>query len=166
MKTRLNRFNVSESIQRAGYESLVNLHQDAEPRAKVVLEGVAIFFSEVRAGFDGDRFNAVRLFRVISEDSAERDSLDESSAFLIEGAQCVPVLPRLPFQVRPTRRSWLRALDEQENVANARLDFECMPSSLTHLSLRVVAHVGRQRGDLEILLQAQRFELQKPRSLR
>ena len=36
---------------------------------------------------DGDGFNAVRLFRVISEDSAERDSPDESSAFLIEGAQ-------------------------------------------------------------------------------
>ena len=36
--------------------------------------------------YDGDRFNAVRLFRVISEDSAERDSLDESCAFLIEGA--------------------------------------------------------------------------------
>ena len=40
-----------------------------------------------RAGYDGDRFNAVRLFHVISEDSAERDSLDKSSAFLIEGAQ-------------------------------------------------------------------------------
>ena len=38
--------------------------------------------------YDGDRFNAVRLFRVISEDSAERDSLDESCAFLIEGAHC------------------------------------------------------------------------------
>ena len=36
----------------------------------------------------GDRFNAVWLFHVISEDSAERDSLDKSSAFLIEGAQC------------------------------------------------------------------------------
>ena len=35
---------MSESIQRPGYESRVNLHQDAEPRAKVVLEGVAIFF--------------------------------------------------------------------------------------------------------------------------
>ena len=45
------------------------------------------FFCKVRAGFDGDRFNAVRLFRVISEDSVERDSLDEFSAFLIEGAQ-------------------------------------------------------------------------------
>ena len=44
MKTRLNRFNVSESIQRPGYESRVNLLQDAEPRAKVVLEGVVIFF--------------------------------------------------------------------------------------------------------------------------
>ena len=70
--------------------------------------------------------------------------------------------PPLLFQVRPTRRSWPRALDEQENVANARLDFECMPSSLTHLSLRVVAHVNRQREDLEISLQGQRFELQKP----
>ena len=40
--------------------------------------------------YDGDRFNAVRLFRVISEDSAERDSLDESCAFLIEGAHCQP----------------------------------------------------------------------------
>ena len=47
------------------------------------------FFCKDRAGFDGDRFNAVRLFRVISEDLAERDSLDESSAFLIEGAQHV-----------------------------------------------------------------------------
>ena len=41
-----------------------------------------------RPVYDGDRFNAVRLFRVISEDSAERDSLDESCAFLIEGAHC------------------------------------------------------------------------------
>ena len=90
MKTRLNRFKASESIQRPGYESRVNLHHDAEPRAKVVLEGVAIFFL-VRTGpvYDGDGFNAVRLFRVISIDSAERDSLDESSAFLIEGARCV-----------------------------------------------------------------------------
>ena len=81
---------MSESIKRPGYESRVNLHHDAEPRAKVVLEGVAIFFFyKDRAGFDGDRFNAVRLFRVISKDSAERDSLDESSAFLIEGAQWV-----------------------------------------------------------------------------
>ena len=47
------------------------------------------FFCTDRAGHDGDRFNAVRLFRVISEDSAERDSLNESSsAYLIEGAQC------------------------------------------------------------------------------
>ena len=45
-----------------------------------------IFFCTDRAGYDGDRFNAVRLFHVISGDSAERDSLDESSAFLIEGA--------------------------------------------------------------------------------
>ena len=44
------------------------------------------FFCTDRAGYDGDRFNAVRLLRVISEDSAERASLDESSAFLIEGA--------------------------------------------------------------------------------
>ena len=44
------------------------------------------FLCKDRAGFDGDRFNAVRLFPVVSEDSAERDSLDESSAFLIEGA--------------------------------------------------------------------------------
>ena len=82
---------MSESIQRPGYayESRVNLHHDAEQRAKVVLEGVAIFFS-VRTGpvYDGDRFNAIRLFRLNSEDSAERDSLDESSAFLIEGAHC------------------------------------------------------------------------------
>ena len=80
---------MSESIQRPGYESRVNLHHDAELRAKVFLEGVAIFFF-VRTGpvCDGDGFNAVRLFRVISEDSAERDSLDESSAFLIEGAHC------------------------------------------------------------------------------
>ena len=51
MKTKLKRFNVSESIQRPGYmyESRVNLHHDAEPRAKVVLEGVAIFFF-VRTG--------------------------------------------------------------------------------------------------------------------
>ena len=41
------------------------------------------FFCKDRAGFDGDGFNVVRLFRVFSEDSAERDSLDESSAFLI-----------------------------------------------------------------------------------
>ena len=45
-----------------------------------------IFFCTDRAGYDGDIFNAVRLCRVISEDPAERDSLDESSAFLIEGA--------------------------------------------------------------------------------
>ena len=46
----------------------------------------------IRTGpvYDGDRFSAVRLFRVISEDSAERDSLDESCAFLIEGAQWAP----------------------------------------------------------------------------
>ena len=43
MKTRLKRFNVSESIQQLGYESRVNLNHDAEPRAKVVLEGVAIY---------------------------------------------------------------------------------------------------------------------------
>ena len=36
--------NQVESIQRPGYESRVNLHHDAEPRAKVVLEGVAIYF--------------------------------------------------------------------------------------------------------------------------
>ena len=77
---------MSESIQRPGYESRENLHQDAEPPTKVVLEGVAIFFCKDRAGFDRDKFNAVRLFRMISEDSAERDSLGESSAFLIEGA--------------------------------------------------------------------------------
>ena len=44
-------------------------------------------FVRTEYGYDGGRFNAVRLFGVISEDSAERDSLDESSAFLIEGAQ-------------------------------------------------------------------------------
>ena len=79
---------MSESIQRPGYESRVNLHQDGEPRAEVVLEGVDIFFFFCKdwARFDGDGFNAVRLFRVISEDSAERDPLDEYSAFLIEGA--------------------------------------------------------------------------------
>ena len=36
--------NQVESIQRPGYESRVNLHHDAEPRAKVVLQGVAILF--------------------------------------------------------------------------------------------------------------------------
>ena len=45
------------------------------------------FFVRTGPVYDGDRFNAVRIFRVISEDSAERDSLDESSEFLIEGAQ-------------------------------------------------------------------------------
>ena len=40
---------MSELIQRSGYESRVNLHQDGEPRAEVVLEGVAIFFF-VRTG--------------------------------------------------------------------------------------------------------------------
>ena len=54
--------------------------------------GVAIFFfttfARTEYGYDGDRFNAVRLFRVISEDSVKRDSLNESSAFLIEGAHC------------------------------------------------------------------------------
>ena len=60
----------------------------ARARAKVVLEGVAIFFVRIGPEYDGDRFNAVRLFRVISEDLAEQDSLDESSAFLIEGAHC------------------------------------------------------------------------------
>ena len=44
--------------------------------------------TEYRYAYDGDRLNAVRLFRVISEDAAERDSLDESSAFLIEGTRC------------------------------------------------------------------------------
>ena len=83
---------MSESIQRPDYESRVNLLHDSEPRAKVVLEGVAIYiyiFCTDRAGQVGDRFNAVRFFRVISEDSAERDSLNESSAFLIEAAQWV-----------------------------------------------------------------------------
>ena len=84
----MNRFNVSESIQRPGYESRVNLIS----RRRAARESRSrrhrhIFFCKDRAGFDGDRFNAVRLFRVISEDSAERDSLDESSALLMEGAQ-------------------------------------------------------------------------------
>ena len=43
-------------------------------------------FVRTEYGYDGDGFNAVRFFRVNSEDSAERFSLDESSAFLIEGA--------------------------------------------------------------------------------
>ena len=43
-------------------------------------------FAWTEYSFDRDRFNAVRLFRVISEDSSEQDSLDESFAFLIEGA--------------------------------------------------------------------------------
>ena len=36
-----------------------------------------ITFVRTKYGYGGDRFNAVWLFRVISEDSAERDSLDE-----------------------------------------------------------------------------------------
>ena len=52
LKTRLKRFNVSESIQRPAYESLVNLHHDVEPCAKVVLEGVAIFFCTDSMPFD------------------------------------------------------------------------------------------------------------------
>ena len=67
----------------------MNLHHDAEPRAKVVLEGVAIFFfvrtGPVTTGTDSMPFDYFR--GVISEDSAKQDSLDESSAFLIEGAQ-------------------------------------------------------------------------------
>ena len=43
-------------------------------------------FVRTEYGYDGDRFNAVRLCRVISEDSAEQLSLDESSALLIEVA--------------------------------------------------------------------------------
>ena len=74
LKTRLKRFNVSESIQRPVYESRVNLHHDAEPRSKVILEGVAIFFKKkfVRTeyDYDGDRSDDFQLFHVISEDSA------------------------------------------------------------------------------------------------
>ena len=57
-------------------ESRVNLHHDTESFSKASLY-IYIFFY----GYDRDRSNAVRLFRVISEDSVERDSLDESSAF-------------------------------------------------------------------------------------
>ena len=82
--------NQVESIQRPGYVSRVNLDHDAEPCEKVVLERVAIIhFVRTEYGYDGDRLNAVRLFRVISGDSAERNSLDESSAFLIECAHCI-----------------------------------------------------------------------------
>ena len=60
---------------------------------KIVLEGVTIFlfttFVRTEYGYVGDGFNAIRLFRVISEDSAERLSPDESCAFLIEGAHRV-----------------------------------------------------------------------------
>ena len=84
---------MSELIQWPGYESRVNLHHDTEPRAKIVLEGAAMFFFttfvQSEYDYDGDRFNAVRLFHVLSEDSAERLSLDESSAFLFEDAHCV-----------------------------------------------------------------------------
>ena len=82
---------MSESIQRPGNESRVNLLHDAEPRAKSFSKASPYFFvwCTMRTGpvYDGDRFNAIRFFHVISEDSAERDSLDESCAFLIEGAQ-------------------------------------------------------------------------------
>ena len=77
----MNRFNAQDSTDSSlieGVQSFSNFESKASP----------YFFCKDRAGFDGDRFNAVRLFRVISEDSAEEDSLDESSAFLIEGAHC------------------------------------------------------------------------------
>ena len=65
-----------------------------------------IFFCTDRAGYDGDRFNAVRLFRAISEDSAERDSLDESSAFLIEGAHCPLVKLNFFFHYPLVKLTW------------------------------------------------------------
>ena len=45
-------------------------------------------FVRTEYGYDGDGFNATRLFQTLSLDSAERLSLVESSAFLIENAQC------------------------------------------------------------------------------
>ena len=138
---------MSESIQRPGYESRVNLLHDAEPRAKVVLEGVAIFFCMVhhadRAGYDGDRFNAVRLFRVISEVSAERDSLDESCAFLIEGAQCGTMTSQMlarasfsavcltvfPFEFRP--RTFTIGFYGKNSIISELMILECsFPLSL------------------------------------
>ena len=70
------------------------------------------FFCEDRAGFDGDGFNAVRLFRVISEDSAEWDSLDESSAFLIEGAHW------------KTLKEYTKKMERQRHVATVGLKLE------------------------------------------
>ena len=72
----------------------MNHHRGTQLRAKIVLEGVAmyIFFKHFYGPSmvtTGGEFKAVRLFRVISEDSAEQHSLDDSSAFLIEDAQCV-----------------------------------------------------------------------------
>ena len=89
---------MSESIQRPGYKSRVNLHHDAKPREKVVLEDVAIFFCcKNRAGFDGDRFNAVRLFarfqkiqpnEIHSMNLLNRfNAQDSTDSSLIEGAQ-------------------------------------------------------------------------------
>ena len=80
--TRVNRFN-----GRAMNLEWIFIKTPSRAR-KSFSKASPYFFCKDRAGFDGDGFNAVRLFRVISEDSAERDSLDESSAFLIEGAQC------------------------------------------------------------------------------
>ena len=87
--------NHVESIQREWIDSTAGLwiSSESSPRRRAARESRSrrrrhIFFCKDRAGNDGDGFNAVRLFRVISEDSAERDSLDESSAFVIEGAHC------------------------------------------------------------------------------
>ena len=56
---------MSESIQWPGYESRANLHHDAEPRAKVVLEGVAVFFCTDRAGL---RRRQIQCRSIISRD--------------------------------------------------------------------------------------------------
>ena len=95
-------WNQVESIQREWIDSTVGLwiSSESSSRRRAARERRSrrrrhIFFCKDRAGFDGDRFNAVRLFRVISEDSAERDSLDESSAFLIEGAWCCSIAIQL-----------------------------------------------------------------------
>ena len=83
---------MSESIQRLGPESRVNLHHDAEPRAesrsRKHRHNFFTTFVRTECDYDEDRFNVVQLFRVISEDSAKGDSLNESPAFFIEGVHC------------------------------------------------------------------------------
>ena len=83
----------------------MNRRHEIEPRAKIVLEGVTIFlfatFVQTEYGYDGDGFNAIRLFCVISEDSAQRLSLDQSSSFLMEGAQWTIEAARAKVHHRP-----------------------------------------------------------------